>query len=140
MIRLPKRFSLSTSILLCMFSFLTASLFDNSIGATHFDLYDILDGPKYTIMDLIAYFLYLPFGYLFYYFYDKYQISGYKTVGYIILWTIFSIVFEWVCVQFNVFTYKNGYHLIYSATIYLFVLTLYIPFTNYITKKQNYST
>lgn len=131
---LPKRIPKSLTVLLLLYSLAIASLFDNSMGVSNHDYYDILDGPKYTIMDLLAYSIYLPFGYLFYYFYEKYNIHGLKTVGFILVWVVIGLSFEWLCVQFNVFTYKNGYKIIYSAPIYLFALSSLMLFIKYITK------
>ncbi|MFD1739446.1 hypothetical protein ACFSCX_23475 [Bacillus salitolerans] len=126
----PKRIPKGSSTLLFLFSVVVASVFDNSIGADNFDYYDILDGPKYTIMDVVAYLLYLPFGYFFYYMYDKYKIRGIKTVAYILAWTLFGMLFEYICISFNLFTYKNGYKYLYSVPIYLFSLTVLLLFVN----------
>lgn len=48
-----------------------ASVLDNSLGGNVIDLYDIMDGPKYTIMDFILYAFYPPFGYFFVYYYKR---------------------------------------------------------------------
>ncbi|KEO82806.1 hypothetical protein [Tumebacillus flagellatus] len=53
---LPKRFPRSVTCLLLLFSSTVACVLDNSIGGHIFDLYDIIDGPTYTIMDFVVYF------------------------------------------------------------------------------------
>ncbi|MBE4906968.1 hypothetical protein IMZ08_02715 [Bacillus luteolus] len=130
---LPKLFSNRfVSFLLIFIGILFASLFDSTIGAAPFDFYDIMDGPKYTVMDLFAYLVYGPFGYLFIYYYVKWDINGIKTIFYIALWTLAGILFEWINVKFDVFTYKSGYQLTYSIPIYLLVQTVLVYFYEYI--------
>ena len=65
---LPKRFPLSVTFLLMLFSSTVSSMLDNSIGGNIFDLYDIMDKQAYTIMDFVVYWLYAPAGYFFYLF------------------------------------------------------------------------
>lgn len=130
---LPKMFKDSrVTFLLLLFGIAWATFFDNTIGAPPFDFYDIMDGPKYTVMDLCAYFVYGPFGYLFIYFHEKYALKGKGTLFYILTWTIFAALFEWINVKNGVFTYKEGYHLTYSVPIYLTVQTILIYFYRYI--------
>lgn len=116
---LPRRFPSSVTFLLLLFSATAASMLDNSLGGHIFDLYDIMDGPAYTLMDFLVYFLYGPMGYFFIYIYDRLQLRGMKTVGYILLWSGFSVVFELLCSCFGVFHYKDSYNWYYSFCIYL---------------------
>jgi hypothetical protein len=109
-----------------------ASLFDNTIGAAPFDYYDIMDGPKYTIMDVVAYFVYGPFGYLLIYILEKLKIRGKRVIFYVILWTLFGVAFEWVNVIMGIFSYKNGYQLVYSIPIYLIVQTFLLFLYKYL--------
>ncbi|MBD0378879.1 hypothetical protein [Paenibacillus sedimenti] len=135
---MPRRFSVSISLLLLIFGSTVASMLDNSIGGGIFDLYDIMDGPAYSVMDLVAYLLYAPFGYLLIYFYDLFQIKGMKTIGYIALCSLISVIFEWICVQAGVFTYKNSYMIYYSFCIYLFTQSCTILFYRFIAEKRTF--
>ncbi len=120
------------SFLLIFYGITFAGFFDNTIGAAPFDYYDIMDGPKYTIMDLFAYLVYGPYGYLFIYYYEKFHITGKKVIIYIMIWMVIGIVFEWINLKFEVFTYKGGYKLAYSIPIYLAVQSILILFYKYI--------
>ncbi|TLS52366.1 hypothetical protein FE782_10360 [Paenibacillus antri] len=132
---MPKRLSKSTMLLIFLFSATFASILDNSIGGHIFDLYDIMDGPAYTVMDFTLYFLYAPFGYFFVYFYDLFRVRGLLRVGYVVLWSGFSVAFELLCSLVGVFHYKDAYGLHYSFSIYLFVQSATIMFYHYITDR-----
>ncbi|MEH7503690.1 hypothetical protein V7152_17035 [Neobacillus drentensis] len=107
-------------------------VFDHTISVPPLDLYDVGDGPIYSIFDLLSYTMYAPFGYIFIYFYERLKIQGQKKVVYIIIWTVMAILLEKVCDMVGVFQYKNGYKLTYSIPVYFFVeslqLFLYIHF------------
>ncbi|MFD0693151.1 hypothetical protein ACFQZT_03515 [Paenibacillus sp. GCM10027628] len=134
---MPKRFSISTSLLLFIYSSNAASMLDNSIGGGPIDLYDIMGGPAYSVMDFVVYFLYAPFGYFFIYFYDKFHFKGMKTAGYIVLCSLIALAFEWICIQVGIFQYKDSYLIYYSFCIYLFSQTSIILFYRYISKTEN---
>jgi hypothetical protein len=102
--------------------------FDHTISVPPLDLYDVGDGPIYCLFDLLSYTMYAPFGYIFVYFYERFNISGQKKVVYIIIWTVMAILLEWVCTMVGVFHYKNGYKLIYSIPVYFFVESLLLFF------------
>ncbi len=133
---LPKRFPLSVTLLLMLLSSTAASMLDNSVGGHIFDLYDIMDGPEYAIMDFIVYILYAPFGYLFIYIYDLFRLEGILTVVYIALFSFFSTVFEWVCLKAGVFHYKDAYLIYYSLLIYLLSQSGIVLFYKFITAPQ----
>ncbi|MDB5053218.1 MAG: hypothetical protein JWM44_1268 [Bacilli bacterium] len=129
---LPKRFPLSVTCLLLLFCSTTACMLDNSIGGDIFDLYDIMDGPAYTIMDFVVYFMYAASGYFFIYFYDLFRIRGIGTIGYIAFFSLLSAGFELLCIQVNVFHYKDSYIIYYSFCIYLVSQTGTILFYKFI--------
>lgn len=131
---MPKRLSRSTTLLLFLFSATSACMLDNSIGGHIFDLYDIMDGPAYTVMDFSLYFLYAPFGYFFIYFYDRLRIHGLKTIGYIFIWSLFALMFEMLCAQVGIFHYKDSYLVYYSFCIYLLFQSATVFFYQFITK------
>jgi hypothetical protein len=123
---IPKLFSKQFRVLIFLFSLTVASIMDNSFGVTPFDYYDIMDGPKYTVMDLVVYLLYPPYGYLFLYFYKKLCLSDIYIVFYISTATIISICYEWLLHNVGVFHYKNGYQFVYSICFYLFFQSILI--------------
>lgn len=133
---LPKRFPSSITYLLLLFSSTCACMLDNSIGGNIFDLYDIMDGPAFTIMDFVVYLLYAPFGYFFIYFYDLFRLKGILTVGYIALISLLSTGFEWVCLKVGVFHYKDSYEIYYSFCIYIFSQTGTVLFYKFIMDQQ----
>jgi hypothetical protein len=135
---LPKLFlKKSTSFLLIFYGITVATIFDNSIGAHVFDYYDIMDGKKYTIMDVVAYLVYGPFGYFFIYLYEKYKIKGHWILIYVLTWTIVSLLFELLNVHLGVFTYKNGYKWYFSIPIYLYVQLILLYLYKFMIKEAS---
>ncbi|KRF09916.1 hypothetical protein [Paenibacillus sp. Soil787] len=137
MYMLPKRFPLSVAFLLMLFSSTVSSMLDNSTGGNIFDLYDIMDGPAYTIMDFVVYLLYAPAGYFFIYFYDRFRVKEIWTIVYITCWSLLSTLFEWVCLNFEVFHYKKGYLICYSFCIYIASQTAIVLFYRFIAGKHD---
>lgn len=133
---LPKVFSKQMTILIFLYSLTAAGLFDNSVGAAPFDFYDIMDGPAYTVMDVVVYFLYPPFSYLFLYLYKKHQIRDQYLVFFIASFTAAAIAVEWVFHKAGVFEYKNGNSIIYSICAYLFIQSLLIAVYRFLTIKE----
>ncbi|PFP25735.1 hypothetical protein COJ96_18405 [Bacillus sp. AFS073361] len=129
---LPKVFSNQLTILIFLYSLTAAGLFDNSFGSEPFDFYDIMDGPAYTVMDIVVYFLYPPFSYLFLYIYKKFQIKDRYLVFFILSFTAVAIGVEWVYHSMGVFHYKNGNSIIYSVCTYLFIQSLLIVFYRFL--------
>lgn len=129
---LPKIFSKQMIVLIFLYTLMTSSIFDNSFGATPIDLYDIMDGPAYTVMDIPVYFLYPPAGYIFLFFYQKLQIRDHYVIFFIIAATSVSLGVEWIYHKFGVFHYKGGYNIIYSVCIYLFIQSLFVLFYRFL--------
>ncbi|MDL4843068.1 hypothetical protein [Aquibacillus rhizosphaerae] len=132
---LPKRFPLSITILLITFPAVIARLSDHILSGLLFDMYDVMDSGKFELFDLLTYIFYGPFAYLFIYVYDKFNISGYGTLLYVIVFTIFGTLFEGLNLLLEVFSYKS-WHLSYSFTYYLTLQPITIWF--YIFIKQTY--
>jgi hypothetical protein len=133
---LPKRFPLLLSVILYLFGFSTGLVFDNTIGAHIFDFYDINDSSRFTLMDILSYIMYGPFGYVFIYFQDKYKIQGRLLVTYILLWCLLSIALEAIAEYFNVFHYKNGYTIYFSFPLYVVTIGIYYFLYDFIAKKE----
>jgi hypothetical protein len=132
---LPKIFSEQVTVLIFLYSVTAAGILDNSFGAAPFDFYDIMDGPAYTVMDVVVYFLYPPFGYIFLFIYQKLHISNRFLVLFILVFSVISFGFEWVNFKMGVFHYKSGYSIIYSVCVYLIVQPIFVLFFNLI--KEN---
>ncbi len=135
---LPKRFPLSITILMMLFSSTVARLSDHLLSATA-DLYDVMDAPTYELFDLFTYALYAPFGYLLVYFFEKLTIRGLWIAVYIVIGSIGGTLFEWLALYFHVFTYK-GWHLSFSFGVYLLSQIITLLFFNYIKSVQQLST
>jgi len=133
---LPKVFSKQMTILIFLYSLTAAGLFDNSIGAKPLDFYDIMDGPAYTVMDVVVYFLYPPFSYLFLFIYKKLQIKDRYLLVFILCFTATAIAVEWVYYKMGVFHYKNGNRTIFSVCTYLFIQSLLIFLYRFLTVKE----
>lgn len=125
---LPKIFSKQFTVLVFLFGLTFPSIVDNSFGVTPFDYYDIMDGPKYTGMDLLVYLLYPPYGYFFLFYYKKLCIRDKYIVLYISIATLFSFCFEWINHKMGIFHYKHGYQIIYSICFYLLTQTILIVY------------
>ncbi|KAA0544599.1 hypothetical protein FZW96_19510 [Bacillus sp. BGMRC 2118] len=115
---IPKRIPVSISILIMLFSIVVARLTDHILSAPRTELYQIMDTEKYELFDLLLYFLYAPFAYIFVYVYYRLNIKGMKILFYIIVCSTFGTLFEWITVEFRIFDYKS-WNLQYSFSIYL---------------------
>jgi hypothetical protein len=125
---LPKRLPVTTTVLLMLFATVVPMVLDNAIGSHTIDLYDIMDGPAYSVMDYTVYLLYAPFAYFFIYLYVLFRVEGFGNAFYIMIFSLFGIAFEWVCLQAGVFHYKDAYHTYYSFPIYLMTQTGFLMF------------
>lgn len=133
----PKRYSTSTTLLLFIFPATFSRLTDKFLSAPDKDLYDVFDSPAFELFDLFAYTMYAPFGYFFIYLYDYWKLKGLKLVGYLLVWGVFSIGFEWISHQFHVFKYKDfTFSLGFSIYISSHILTiLYYHLINMLTSR-----
>lgn len=124
--KLPKIFSTSQAVTYFVYGIFIGMFFDHTISVPPFDFYDVNDSSSYQVIDFISYIMYGPYSYIFIYFYSKLKIVGYKSIGYIVLWTALSILMEWIGTKIGLYHYKQGYRLFFSIPIYLFVQTLQI--------------
>lgn len=129
---LPKRFPLSISILIMLYSSTIARFADHILAMPRIDLYDIMNSPYYDLFDIFTYVLIGLAGYFFVYFYDRLRIKGYWIAVYIVIWSVFGTAYEWLSSYFKVFIYK-GWKPTYSFSVYLLVQSLTLFLFNYIT-------
>ncbi|QOR64766.1 hypothetical protein IM538_12945 [Cytobacillus suaedae] len=135
--KLPKRFSKATTITLTLLGVYIGMLADHSISIPPFDFYDVNDKSTYQVFDFLTYVMYGPFGYLFLYFYDYFDIKGFKTMLYIVFWTSIALLMEYVAAKLGVFHYKQGYRLLFSVPIYLWFQSLLIVYYHLMKKYQS---
>lgn len=111
--------------------------FDHTISVKPWDFYDVNDRSAFQIMDFLSYVSYGPYSYFFVYFYEKYKISGVKVIFYVLIWSAFSMLMEWIGIQIGLLHYDKGYRMYWSFPIYLFVQTLLLAFYHLIKKERN---
>lgn len=135
LIALPKKFTKAESLLYFLVNFSLAVVIDHILAGNPLNAYDIMDNPKFEVMDLYIYaFVYAPSGYLFLYFYTIFATTKMKKILYLAFSIIATVFLEWMSVKFNVFTYLN-WSLVYSATTYFFLYGMNIAFMNFFKKR-----
>jgi hypothetical protein len=127
---LPRRFPHTLTIVIVLFSLSLEKAADLILEYPPYSLYYLNDKPEYELFDLITCFLYPASGYLFLYYYDKWNIRNFKNFYYIVGWSIFAVLFEWITVITGVFVYQ-GWTLFYSFPVYLITICLYTWFFHY---------
>lgn len=120
---LPNRLPRSVSALILLLGMAIPLSLDHSIGVPPFDVYDTNIDPKITFTDLLTWLMYPPFSYLFVYFYDRWNVRGAAVSLYVLVWSLFSTVFEALAVVCGVFEYKH-WSLHDSFLIYVIVQLL----------------
>ena len=129
---LPKRIPKETTPLIVLLSVSFPKVMDHTMAVDPFNLYDLTDSSKYEIFDLALYGVYPVFGYLFIYLLDFFNFKGFKLILYLMVWSLLSVVFEFVLFKLHVFVY-TGWKLIYSLPIYLVVLSITFLFYKFVT-------
>jgi hypothetical protein len=131
LIKLPRRFPGSITVLVILFTVSVSRVTDHLLAGPHKDFYDIMDSGKFELFDLFSYIPYAPFGYVFIYFYDKLQLRGMKLAFYIICLSFGAILFErLVSTQYINFLQYKSWNMLYSLPVYLIVQPLTILFFN----------
>ncbi|MBM7570838.1 hypothetical protein [Aquibacillus albus] len=128
---LPKRFPLSISILVMLFTLTIARISDHLLSTSDINFYNVMDSGKYELFDVFVYILYGPFGYFLAYFYDKWKLKGMMIQLYVIGGTVVSSCIEFLAVHYHVFDYK-GWALPYSFCYYLVMLALTLLFFRFL--------
>jgi hypothetical protein len=136
---LPKLFSMIEGMAYYLFGIAIVNFFDHTTSVKPWDLYDVNDNSKFQLIDFTYYVMNGPFSYFFIYFYSKLRIKGYKTILYILLWSSFSFLVEWLGVEIGLFHYDKGYKMYWSFPIYMLVQILLIIYCHIIQKSENNS-
>lgn len=134
---LPRRFTFLTNLLMWMFIYSFAQFTDFVIGKEPLPLYKPNDLNEYEIFDLILYTVTFPaVVYCYYYFLDKWSLKGKRLAIYIVAWSVFSALFEWVSEKyFKVFTWTGwATFLSHFAYIVIFILITIVFF--FVQKQQ----
>lgn len=133
---LPNILPIEAKIYSFLFGPFAAMLFDQTIGVPPFDLYDVGDGPHFPLSDMMSYAMYIPFGYIFLHLYQLIGIKGYRSIFYVLFWSFVGVAVEWFSMKVEIFHYKNGYKIIYSFPIYIFVQSVFLMIYHYGFKKS----
>lgn len=122
---LPRYLSSVMVFLVMLFHSWMARTVDNILATDYpFNFYDTMDTTSYDLFDFIIWTINYPlFGYLFINFYDKWKEKGFRTVSYILVWSVASLLLEWGSVLVGVFQYNN-WSLRLSFISYLLIFTL----------------
>lgn len=123
--KMPRPFPLSIIILMMLFSLDLAKGLDNTIGLEPFNFYNTNISPVFDLADALTWLLYPMVGYMFTFYYSRSRIQGTMMTIYILVCSCLAIVFECICVYFDVFTYIR-WRLYYSFCIYLTVQYAYV--------------
>lgn len=127
----PKRISKIEIYATCLFAFaygLTADM----IFDWHYDLYGYFQ-KGFQWVAFLGYVLYFPsISFLFLNFYPLEKKPITKAL-YIILWSVFSVIFEWFCLH-TAYFYYNGWKLWYSAILYPFIFLVLLINMGFIQK------
>jgi len=88
----------------------------------HYNLYGYFE-EGFQWLGLLAIFIYFPSISIL--FLNLYPLKGNKgkKILYILAWTVFSLAFEWFCLQTK-FYYQNGWKLWYSAISYPIIFSI----------------
>ncbi|MGS2777770.1 CBO0543 family protein [Robertmurraya sp. GLU-23] len=120
--RLTKIEIYATSVFALLFGITTDVIFD-----LHYNVNGYFD-KGFQWKKLLAVFMYFPAINLIFLNYYPWNKSVMKKLFYFLVWTLFSITFEWLC-QKTYFFYYNGWRLWYSGLLYpLIFLTLLFNF------------
>ena len=125
--RLPRLIPKSVALLVMLFSLSLAKGADNTLGTKPLDLYDTNEIPKFDVADLVTWGLYPVCGYLFIHAYQRFRIRGYALPAFVVFCSLLGCGFEYVCVLFDVFAYKE-WVLADSFVVYLISQALTILF------------
>lgn len=121
---LPRRFSICQILVLFVFNFFTATSGDTVFAGPPYNLYDVMDRPKFGVMDLVLYFFDYPIvAYVSVYFFDKWHVKGIRLFLYLLVWAILTVILERISAFFHVFTYR-GWNLFDSLLVYFIAYAL----------------
>lgn len=134
---MPKIFTFLEGAAHFLFGMGVGMFYDHTISVEPWDYYDVNDSSAYQFMDFLSYVMYGPYGYFFIYFYKKISVRGYWHLPYILIWSSFSMLMEWIGHKLGLFHYDKGYKMYWSLPIYLLAQTMQIIYYHIINRKSS---
>ncbi|PWW32594.1 hypothetical protein DFO73_101859 [Cytobacillus oceanisediminis] len=122
--RKPNNLAPQIRILSLLWGLTIGVLYDFTIGGGQTDFYRVNDLNNYEVTDVIYYLLFAPFGYFFFYFYERFRISKKTFILYVLVWALLGVAFQWLLTKAGILTMQNGYRLAHSFPIFLFTQTI----------------
>lgn len=129
---LPKIFSKIEGASFYLVGIYIGMFYDHTISIKPWDFYDVNDNSSYQLIDFLSYVMYGPYSYFFAYFLGKMNIKGFRNIYYILIWSTFSLIMEWLGVKMGVFHYEKGFKMYWSFPIYLLAQTMLIIFFHFV--------
>ena len=124
LIRRPDKLAKQIRILSLLWGMSIGILYDFTIGGGRTDFYKINDLNNYEVTDVLYYLLFAPFGYFFFYFYEKMKIGKKTFIIYVLVWALSGVFFQWVLTAAGIITLQKGYRIAHSFPIFLLTQTL----------------
>ena len=132
----PKLFSKLESVGYYIFGIYIGLFYDHTLSIKPWDYYDVNDNSSYQFIDFMSYIMYGPYGYFFLYFYVKWNIKKLRIIPYILIWSAFSMLMEWIGLKVGLFHFDKGYKMYWSFPIYLLSQTMIIFFYHLSTRYE----
>ena len=132
----PKLFSFLEGFSYFVYGISTGMFYDHTISIPPWDYYDVNDSSAYQGIDFISYIMYGPYSYFFIYIYRKLGIRGIMNLAYILIWTAFSLLMEWLTVKIGLFHFDKGYKMYWSIPIYMAVQSIQLIFHHKVRKSR----
>jgi hypothetical protein len=133
----PRIFSKLEALGYYIFGIYIGLFYDHTISTKPWDFYDVNDNSSYQFIDFLSYIMYGPYGYFFLYFYVKWNIRGLNTIPYILIWSLFSLLMEWIGLKVGLFHFDKGYKMYWSFPIYLLSQSMMILYYHLVVRNQN---
>lgn len=122
-------------LLIWIYNIALVSTIDYFFIATPFKVYYFGDNPTYELSGALFHlFMYPCASLIFLYIYDKFELYGKKTALYILFWTGFALLYEWICVKNDALVY-TGWKIYYSIPFYPAAAIVLILFFRFIKKE-----
>lgn len=124
LIRRPDRLAKQITVLSLLWGMAIGILYDFTIGGGRTDFYKVNDLNNYEVTDVLYYLLFAPFGYFFFYLYEKLNISKKTFIIYVLAWALLGVFIQWVLTARDIIFLQKEYKLMHSFPIFLLTQTL----------------
>ncbi|MGF7032729.1 hypothetical protein J2T17_003652 [Paenibacillus mucilaginosus] len=121
---LPGRLTPQVRTLSLLWGFTMGVIFDFTIGGGLVDLYMVNDSNQYEAFDVMYYFLFAPFGYLFFYFYEVLGINRRTFILYVVAWSVVGVGAQWGTTLLGIITFQKGFQVAYTFPVFLITQTV----------------